>query len=249
MAAWPEGLGRQVIATTDSTMAEAARQAPGLAGPTWICALEQTAARGRRGRAWSNPRGNFAASLVMRPSEPPGRVALRSFVAALALQDAFVAATGRAESFALKWPNDVLLNGGKVAGILLESMGQGARVDHLIIGIGVNLVEAPAPAQVEPGAVPPVSLMSETGAAVTPEDFLDLLAPAYAKYEAQFTTYGFAPIRTAWLANATRLGQAITARTATTETSGTFRDVDMEGNLVLETSRGRQHIAAADIFF
>ena len=175
-----------MLASVDSTNAEAARIAPTLMGPEWILALEQTAGRGRRGRAWVNPPGNFMATLVMRPTEPPAQVALRSFVASLALFDAFVAATGRAQSFALKWPNDVLMNGGKVAGILLESAGMGAgQFSHIAIGIGVNLVAAPPREAVEPGAVTPVSLMDETGARVTPEEFLDLLAPAYARWEAQ----------------------------------------------------------------
>lgn len=246
---WPAGVARQVLATTDSTMAEAARQAPHLSGPTWICALDQTAARGRRGRAWRNSRGNFAASLVMRPEGLPADIALRSFVAALALQDALIAATGRAQGLALKWPNDVLLNGGKIAGILLESLGQGGRTDHLVIGIGVNLMEAPAPSDVEPGAVSPVSLLSETGIEIAPEAFLDLLAPAYARHEAQFASYGFAPIRSAWLANAARLGEVITARTGTQDSQGTFRDIGPDGRLILDTPDGRQQISAADIFF
>ncbi|WP_421704615.1 biotin--[acetyl-CoA-carboxylase] ligase [Aliiroseovarius sp.] len=243
------GTGRRVLASVDSTNAEAARIAPTLMGPEWILAHEQTAGRGRRGRAWVNPPGNFMATLVMRPSEPPAQVALRSFVASLALFDAFVAATGRAQSFALKWPNDVLMNGGKVAGILLESAGMGAGVSHIAIGIGVNLVAAPPRDQVEPGAVTPVSLMDETGARVTPEEFLDLLAPAYARWEHSFTTYGFAPIREAWLARAAKLGETITARTGATETQGVFETVDEEGNLVLSTPKGRQVIPAADIFF
>jgi BirA family biotin operon repressor/biotin-[acetyl-CoA-carboxylase] ligase len=230
-------------------MAEGARQAPSLSGPTWICALEQTAARGRRGRAWANPPGNFAASLVLRPEGAPGHAALRSFVAALALRDAFLAAGAPEAALSLKWPNDVLLNGGKVAGILLESIGAGGRIDSLIIGIGVNLAAAPAAPEVEPGAVLPVSLKAETGVTITPEDFLDLLAPAYDRWERQFTTYGFAPIRTEWLAHAARLGETITARTARDETVGRFTDVDSDGHLVLETAKGPQRIAAADIFF
>lgn len=230
-------------------MAEAARRAPGLAAPTWICALEQTAARGRRGRAWAMPPGNFAASLVMRPEGTPAEAALRSFVAALALRDALAAVMGRPEALALKWPNDVLLNGGKVAGILLESAGAAGRIDALVIGIGVNLAAAPAAADLEPGAVPPVSVAGETGVSVTPEDFLTHLARAFAQWEARFTAHGFAPIRAEWLAHAARLGEAITARTPRESVTGTFADVDSDGQLVLETAQGPRRIAAADIFF
>ncbi len=233
----------------DSTNAEAARIAPTLAGPTWILGLHQTAARGRRGRVWANPQGNFAATLVMRPSEPPERVALRSFVAALALRDACILATGRPAAFTLKWPNDVLLNGGKVAGILLESTGAGGTVSHIAIGIGVNLIAAPPKTAVEAGALPPVSLHGGTGVRVAPEEFLDLLAPCYAARETQFTTLGFDPIREAWLAAAARLGQPIRARTMTEDHHGTFETVDADGALVLKTANGRVTLPAADVFF
>ncbi|MEL6509874.1 MAG: biotin--[acetyl-CoA-carboxylase] ligase [Pseudomonadota bacterium] len=242
---WPDGVERLVLERVDSTLSEAGRIAGTLSAPTWILALEQTAARGRRGRAWAMPKGNFAATYIMQPVEQPEQVALRTFVASLALNDAFVAATGRPDSFTLKWPNDVLLNGGKVAGILLERTGAG----HLSVGIGINLAGAPSPADVEPGAVRPVSLVGETGVAIPPEDFLDLLAPAYAHWEAQFTTFGFAPIRTAWLARAARLGEAIRARTVTGETIGTFETVDETGQLVLSTAKSRVAIPAADVFF
>ncbi|CUH66894.1 Bifunctional protein BirA [Thalassovita gelatinovora] len=246
---WPSGYGKRVLAQIDSTNAEAARIAPNLAGPEWILGLEQTAGRGRRGRAWADPAGNFAATLVMRPTETPDQVALRSFVAALALYDAFAAATGRSDGLALKWPNDVLLNGGKVAGILLESSGHSGGVSHIAIGIGVNLKNAPDPGAVEPGALRPVSLLGETGIAIPPEDFLGLLAPAYARLEAQFCSYGFAPIRRLWLDRAARLGEVITARTLRHEQTGTFETVDAAGNLVLSTAQGRVAIPAAEIFF
>ncbi|NHQ72943.1 biotin--[acetyl-CoA-carboxylase] ligase [Roseovarius gahaiensis] len=246
---WPIGVGRRVLAEVDSTNAEAARIAPDLTGPEWILALTQTAARGRRGRPWTNPPGNFAATLVMRPTESPDQVALRSFVGSLAVFDAVVAATGRADGVALKWPNDVLLNGGKLAGILLESAGSSAGLSYFAIGVGVNLAQAPSPDQVEPQALRPVSLLSETGASVTPEAFLDLLAPAYARYEDQFRTYGFAPIRRAWLDRAAKLGQAITARTARESIKGTFETVDASGNLVLTTAKSRHAIPAAEVFF
>ncbi len=238
-----------MLDVTDSTLSEAARIAPSLSGPEWIMAHRQTAARGRRGRPWTSPDGNLAATLVLFPQEPPATAALRSFVAALALYDACVAVSGRSDGLALKWPNDLLLNGGKLAGILLESAGQGGRTTHLAIGIGVNLIGSPLPETIESRALRPVSLLSETGARVDPEIFLGHLALAYARLETQFVTYGFAPIRAGWLARAARLGETITARTANTETTGTFETVDEQGNLCLNSARGQVLISAADIFF
>jgi len=244
MADWPEGYSRHVFDTLDSTLSEAARMAPTLAGPAWILAYHQTAARGRRGREWSTPAGNFAATLIMKRTGSPADAALRSFVASLALREAFVAVTGQEDAFALKWPNDVLLKGGKVAGILLETVG-----DHLVIGIGVNLAHAPRADQVEARAVTPVCLREATGVTVTPDAFLDALACAYARLEQQYTTYGFAPIRTAWLSHAARVGEVVTARTMRDETVGIFEDVDAAGQLVLNTAKGRAVIAAADVYF
>lgn len=242
-------MARHVLGEVDSTNSEAARLAPHLTQPTWILARRQTAARGRRGRAWAAPEGNFFATLVMRPAGDPAAAAQRSFVAALALADALAAAIGPGPVLALKWPNDVLLNGGKVAGILLESAGRGGGVSHLAIGIGVNLVAAPPPEAVEPGAARPVSVMGETGVRLPPETLLDLLAPAFARWEAQLATWGFAPIRTAWLARAARLGQQITARTMTETVEGRFETIDESGALVLRTAAGARAIPAADVYF
>jgi len=251
MGTWPEGVGRRTLAQTDSTMAEAARRAEGgVPGPEWTLALVQTAARGRRGRAWAMPPGNFAASLLMRPAGGPSGAALRSFVMSLALADTFRAVGVAAADVTLKWPNDVLVKGGKIAGILLESQGDGrGGVSHLVIGVGVNLAAAPAPDEVEPGALAPVSLRTTTGLDITPEGFLDPLAAAFDAHERQFKTYGFEPIRIAWLAQAARLGEVITARLPNEEITGTFRDVDGDGNLVLDAPGGTRRIAAAEIFF
>jgi BirA family biotin operon repressor/biotin-[acetyl-CoA-carboxylase] ligase len=195
------------------------------------------------------PAGNFAATLLLHAEEPPGVAALRSFVMSLALYRSFVEVTGREDAFALKWPNDVLLKGGKVAGILLESSGTGGRMGPLAIGVGVNLVEAPGAQDVEPGAVTPVSLAAETGVRLAPEDFLDVLARQYATLEQQFRDFGFLPIRTGWLDHAARLGETVTARTARNDFTGTFESVDADGNLILRTPQGVQAIAAADVFF
>lgn len=246
---WPDGYARRILTQVDSTNAEAARIADTLCEPTWILARVQTAARGRRGRPWVMAQGNFAATLVLRPTETADVVALRSFVAALALHEAIVMATGRIDGLTLKWPNDLLLNGGKVAGILLESLGQRQGVAHLAIGIGVNLVSAPTSDEIEPGAVRPVSLVSEMGIAIEPEAFLDLLAASYAKAEEMFLTRGFDAVRDAWLLRAARLGDVITARTGGVARTGTFETVDTQGHLVLRTALGRERIAAADVFF
>lgn len=242
-------MARHLLATVDSTNAEAARLAPSLSGPVWILAGEQTAGRGRRARNWASPRGNFHGTLLMKPTEGLAVVALRSFAAALALRDACVAVTGLPQAFSLKWPNDVLLNEGKLAGILLESAGAGKTAAYLAIGMGVNLIAAPDASQVEPGALPPVSLLGETGIRVEPETFLNHLAPAFARWEARLTTTGFGPLRTEWLAHAARLGDTIRARTGTAMYEGLFETIDDTGSLVLHTSSGRMSIPAADVFF
>lgn len=252
MTGWPQGVGRRVVAEIDSTMAEAARIAAtqSTRAPQWILALSQSSAKGRRGRPWVMPAGNFGASLLHYPSGGPAAAALRSFVAALALRDALIAVGTPAQALSLKWPNDVLLNGGKLAGILLESMSDTrGGVAYLVVGIGVNLAAHPSADAVEPGALAPVSLAAETGLHMTPEAFLDYLAPAFARYDAQLTTYGFGPIRTAWLSHAARLGQEITARLPNDVIIGTFRDIDADGTLILDTAQGRRPIAAAEISF
>lgn len=185
----------------------------------------------------------------MHPTGGPAVVALRSFTAALALHDACVGLTGLPQAFALKWPNDVLLNGGKLAGILLESAGAGGQVSHLVIGIGVNLIGAPPAELVEPGAVTPVSLLGETGLRITPERFLLHLAAAFARWEAQFVAEGFAPLRAAWLDRAARLGERIRARTGSTERQGIFETIDSTGALVLNIDGRRETIPAAEVFF
>jgi len=246
--AWPAGTARHVLATVDSTNAEAARLAPALTGPAWILAGQQTAGRGRRARVWSSPPGNFHATLIFRPDGPPAQAALHSFAASLALRDALATLTGLPAAFTLKWPNDVLLNGGKLAGILLESTSHGAQLTHLSIGVGVNLIAAPDPSQLDPDALTPVTLLAETGLRIRPETLLDHLAPAFAARAAQLAG-GFAHTRADWLAQAANLGQPIRARTAQQTTHGTFETIDNTGALILRTPEGPRAIPAAEVFF
>lgn len=228
-------------------MAEAARMAGGLDGPVWIMARRQTAARGRRGRVWAQPAGNLAATLVYKPWATPQEAAKRSFLAANALFETLALFVERGR-LALKWPNDVLLDGGKVAGILLESSGRPGRgiVDWLAVGVGVNIVAVPADVT---GHFAPVSLAGAAGVRVSAEDVLTALASAYATQEAKLATLGFERIRADWLRHAAKLGETITARTMTAEYTGIFDTVDLDGNLVLHTPRGVEIIPAADVFF
>ncbi|MDO5604230.1 MAG: biotin--[acetyl-CoA-carboxylase] ligase [Paracoccus sp. (in: a-proteobacteria)] len=244
---WPEDVARHVLPRCASTNAEALRIAPTGGGRAWVMTHEQFQGRGRRGRDWVMPAGNFAASLALRPAGGPGQAALYSFVAALAVHDTLARICGPHARLALKWPNDVLLNGGKVAGILLESAGQAGTLSALAVGIGVNLAAAP-PAD-PAAAFAPVSLRGETGITVSPDEFLDLLGPAFAGWEARLLSEGFAPVRDAFLARAARLGETITARTGREELTGRFEGLDDSGALILTTQTGRHCVPAADVYF
>lgn len=243
---WPDRTDRLIYDELDSTMAEAARIAPDLARPTWIMARTQTDGRGRRGRRWSAPRGHFAATFVYRPEGTAAQAALRSFAAANAVYEALALKVDR-DRLWLKWPNDVLLDGGKVAGILLESVGTARALNWLAIGIGVNLIEAPS--GLAPTEFPPVGLEQVGGDHADPDEFLSLLASNMATQEKLFGEFGFAPIRRHWLRRAARLGEPIKARTARDDITGIFETIDEAGQLVLQTTKGQVRIPAADVYF
>ena len=243
MINWPAGIDRVAFDTIDSTNKDAARRAAFATSPIWILAGEQTAGVGRRGRAWSSTPGNFAATYMMPISGDLSSIALYSFVAALALRDAFVHVTDDPKRFTMKWPNDVLMDGGKVAGILLETCGTGPT--HLCIGIGVNLAVPPESVKIEATSTPPKHLNGQ----ISPSDFLTLLAHFFVKRSTQFETNGFEVIRTAWLQDAAKLGEEITARMPNRELTGTFVTVDEGGGVVLQAGADQHVIHAADIFF
>ena len=169
----------------------------------------------------------------------------RLLCAALSANALFSALSEFVESkrLAVKWPNDVLLDGGKVAGILLESESGQDRVKWLAVGIGVNL--ATAPESVTDAAHPPVSV----GLDIPPVSFLNVLADHFAKEEDIFARYGFPMVRDRWMAHAARNGQLIRALTTTETFTGIFQSVDDNGNLELSSSNGTKKIAAAEIFF
>ncbi len=237
---WPPELGRVVLETVDSTNTEALRRVG--QGDMWILTHAQPAGVGRRGKRWEMPKGNFAASLLMHSKEPLPALAQRSFVAALALHEV-LDGLGVAD-ISLKWPNDVLVQGRKLAGILLAS-SQGA----IVIGMGVNLVAVPDMANLPEHAVAPISLHELLHSPPSDEEFLELLAHAFLKFERQMRSYGFAPIREAWLTKAARIGEVIYARLPEATLSGTFTTIDETGALVLQTAEGPRVLPAAEVFF
>ncbi len=246
MTGWPPGVGKSIFETVDSTNEEVRRQlAKGREGPFWIAARRQTAGRGRQGRGWSSEPGNLAATYLTPVEGGASAAALLSFVAALAVGDCLqVLAPGQA--IALKWPNDVLLNGRKASGILLESFSRSPDVLQVAIGIGVNLAHSP-PAEASNWV--PTSIKDETGTAPDFETALEVLALALAARLDQHRTQGFATTREAWLARAANLGREIQVRLPAETLTGRFDGLDATGALVLGQPGGNRLIAAGDVFF
>lgn len=244
MTTWPTGVRCVTIETVDSTNAEARRRAPADPGPLWITARRQTAGIGRQGRAWSSPDGNLAASLLLPFDGTLGEAATLGFHTGLAVADT-LSLLAPGVPVAVKWPNDVLLDGKKASGILIETLGPlpDGRLS-LVIGIGLNLAAAPPAEQTR---WPATSVAALTGQAPDPDAALGLLANAVA---ARLAAGPFAAIRDAWLARAARLGDEIDVRLPTETLRGRFDDVAPDGALILGLPGGAtRRILAADIFF
>jgi BirA family transcriptional regulator, biotin operon repressor / biotin---[acetyl-CoA-carboxylase] ligase len=245
-SAWPSGYAIRHFDEIDSTNDEARRLAQaGEQGPVWILADLQTKGRGRRGRVWHSPIGNLAASLFLRPEKSAAECAQLSFLSALAVADT-IGRYAASSDVRVKWPNDVLADDRKIAGILLESASAaGNRLDWLAIGIGINLAEHP-----EDTEFPATSLNGLGIAPPSSRDTLGLLATSWARWYDVWMTRGFEPIRDAWLARAARLGTRIRARLQDEEIFGLFEGIDETGALILRESQNRtRHIAAGEVFF
>jgi BirA family biotin operon repressor/biotin-[acetyl-CoA-carboxylase] ligase len=226
--------------TVGSTNEEALKLGrAGERAPLWVVAKHQTAGRGRRGRTWVSEPGNLYASLLLVDPSPPDRFPELSFVAALALHDAV---TGRIPGLAgrvvLKWPNDLLIDRNKFAGILVE--GEGTTV---VIGIGVNCVHHPD------GTEYPATDLAAAGLRATPESLFGPLSAAIVARLAQWDRgAGFAAIRNDWLSRAAGLGKPVRVKTADGELAGQFDGIDGSGRLVLRRADGTmQAIAAGDV--
>ena len=247
---WPQGYGQEHFEEIDSTNTEARRRGEtSAAASIWLRADSQTAGRGRRGRTWVSPVGNLMCTLFLRPACSPSAAAQLSFVSGLAIHDAVsqMLPQERQADAKLKWPNDLLLGGKKMSGILLESATQGAgEVNWLAIGIGLNLAVFP-----KDTPYPATSLHAETGQTVSPQEALTRLANAFAHWHSVWQAPGgFAAVRTAWLARAKGVGELIVVRLSDTELEGTFEALDGEGALILRLEDGSHRaISAGDVFF
>lgn len=241
----PAGWRVLALDSVGSTMDEARRLAEdGAADGTAVWAREQTKGRGRQGRAWTSPRGNLYVTLLLRPKGPPLQAAQFGFAAGLALAEAVepYLAPGQVT---LKWPNDLLLDGAKAAGMLLESRAGQGGVEWLLLGLGLNLAAAPAPGETPYRAT---SLAAVAGRAVAPEVLLPRFLARFGHWRARLEVEGFAALRPAWMARAAGLRGPLTARLPQASLTGLFWDLDEDGALLLELPGGaRQRITAADV--
>jgi BirA family transcriptional regulator, biotin operon repressor / biotin---[acetyl-CoA-carboxylase] ligase len=233
------------LASVGSTNEEARRLArEGAEDGTIVWAREQSSGRGRRGRGWSSPPGNLYCSLVLRPDCPPGEAAQLGFIAALAVGETCGGFVPPLVELHHKWPNDVLLGGRKVSGILLESESDAAgALDWLVLGVGINVASAP-----EGTEFPATSLHAEGAGDIPVEPVLEAFSRHFLSWVDRWLADGFPPVRAAWKRRAWRLGEEIVARLPNEEVRGRFEDLDETGALVLSTAAGRRRITAGEVF-
>jgi BirA family biotin operon repressor/biotin-[acetyl-CoA-carboxylase] ligase len=211
----------------------------------WIVAGRQTAGRGRQGRVWASEPGNLFASLMLRDPAEPARLGELPLVVALAVHDAVadvLPPTARS-GLEIKWPNDVLLAGAKIAGILIEgTVGREGRA--VVIGVGVNCASHPD------GTPYPATDLAAAGHPTDPVALFERLAARLATRLAEWQGGSFAPLRDAWLARARGVGGPITVRLPDRTVSGRFEGLDAGGRLLLRAEGGvTEAISAGDVFF
>jgi BirA family biotin operon repressor/biotin-[acetyl-CoA-carboxylase] ligase len=223
--------------TIGSTNDEARRLAQeGAPHGTVVHADEQTSGRGRMAHTWFSPPGNLYLSILLRTGQPAARVAELSFVAALSVADTVEALLPRQTRAMLKWPNDVLINGAKIAGILLEQLD-----DATVLGIGVNVLEAPSNAAYK------TTTIVANGGIASVDGARDILLDRLGRHLLTWRTDGFEPIRTQWLGRSYPVGAAIRATSAGQPVAGHFAGLDVDGALLLDTPDGRLRIVAGDV--
>ncbi len=254
MSLWGIASGEEIIPALayeeiDSTNAEARRRAEaGETGPLWITAAVQTAGRGRRGRKWDTSRGNLAATLLLTTDHSPAEAAQLSFVAAFAIR-ALAQAYVPPSLVRFKWPNDVMVDGRKLSGILIESGRSTSGALWLGVGMGVNLAHAPTGVE-RPATCLADHLKDGVGAAPTPEQALAVLSPAFARHAAAWSRLGFEALRSDWLQGAAGIGQPCVARLEQETVEGVAEGMDSDGALLLRLpDRTLRRSSAGDVFF
>ena len=242
----PKGYQLNHLAEVDSTNEEARRMAAQhQTVPTWIIADRQTAGRGRRGRVWDSPIGNLMTTLYLPLAFDAVKAGQIAFIAGLALESTVGALVGQDAAVSLKWPNDVLINGKKASGILLESAVRDNKLDWVAVGLGLNLVHHP-----EDTPYRATNLQAEGAGQISNLHALSLLAANFDAFFQQWQNGGFEPILRAWRQVAHGLGGPIVARLEKHEIEGIFLGIDAKGALLLKDAAGETHtIDAGDIFF
>jgi len=203
-----------------------------------LLARRQTGGHGRLGRAWHSIEGNLHLSVLLRPQvlRWPGHW---SILAAVALADTVRHYLPEPEELRLKWPNDLLLGGGKLAGILLEAGV--ASGPWLVIGFGVNLTGAP------PGLGRPVANMASRCPTPAPEVFAARLLEVLQNWRTRYDSYGFDPVRAAWLAVAHRPGEPVAVGMGEQRLHGAFRGLGDDGALLLDGPDGQLAVTAGEL--
>lgn len=242
----PPGVGALFYEECGSTNTVAADMAEaGQTGPVWVTAGTQSAGRGRKGRAWVSETGNLYTSLLLRPNLQAKDLGPVPFIVSLAIRDALISVGVPAEHVHCKWPNDVLVADKKVSGVLIESSAKaGGAIDHLIIGIGVNLAFHPNDA-----IFPATNLKAEIGRQLSPKEFLVALSATMLKRFNDWDVQDFSAIRDEWSTAAWGLGATRTINTVENTFEAELIGLDGEGGLVVRLPDGNQRtIVTADVF-
>lgn len=236
---WRLRVEAELPSTSDLLLRLAAAGEPeGLA----VLARRQTAGRGREGRAWQTPEGNLAVSLLLRPALAVRDAAPWSLLGAVALAEALEPSLPDPRALRVKWPNDLLLGGAKLAGMLCEAAARpDGRLDWLVIGLGANLAVAP------PVAGRKTTCLAAQGPPPAPELVAARVLRAIDAWRARLETEGAAPLLEAWMRRGPAPGTRLTLRSGAVETTGQYRGLDRDGALLLETEAGRARFATGEL--
>ncbi len=221
---WRLGIHAELPSTSDLLIRAAERGEP---EDRAVLALRQLAGRGRVGRQWQSPPGNLYLSILLRPFTPAAEAPQWSLLAGVALWEAAAGLLPDPGPLRLKWPNDLLLDGAKCAGILAESaLGPDGRLAWLVLGFGVNLAVAPEV---------PGRRTAHLGALARPEAFAPLLLARLRHWRDVQAEQGFAPVRAGWAAHGPEIGTLVALADGT---AGVYAGLDENGGLLLRQEDG-----------